>query len=201
MPPSPPTQGVGFFWPRIASNLGRSRRMTVVRRFVVVMALLFWQGGFLFYAAVVVPVGQEELESHRKQGFITRKVTNYLNLSGVVALSILGADVVLPGSALRGRLLRALAWVAMAGAQAALLWLHWRMDALLDPVGRTVLDQHVFRADHRIYLWVSTGQWAFGLVYLLATLGTWRAADREGREPTIEKVSMEEDKTELDTKG
>ena len=33
--------------------------MTLVRRFLVVAALMFWQGGFTFYSAVVVPLGQK----------------------------------------------------------------------------------------------------------------------------------------------
>ena len=64
--------------------------MTLLRRFLVVIAFLFWQGGFLFYASVVVPVAQKELatsqepDSHRRQGFVTRRVTNFLNLSGAI---------------------------------------------------------------------------------------------------------------------
>src|SRR5215468_6101686 len=65
----------------------------LVRRFLVLVALMFWQGGFTFYAAVVVPVGQNELGSHLQQGFITRQVTDYLNLSGAIALFLLGCDV------------------------------------------------------------------------------------------------------------
>ena len=48
--------------------------MVVVRRFVVVQALLLWQGGFLFYAAIVVPVGTDELGSAFAQGKITARV-------------------------------------------------------------------------------------------------------------------------------
>ena len=54
--------------------------MTILRRFLVLIALFFWQGGFTFYAAVVVPVGQQVLHSHLRQGFVTQQVTNYLNL-------------------------------------------------------------------------------------------------------------------------
>src|SRR5437899_2231150 len=58
-----------------------------LRRFTVLIALMFWQGGFTFYAAVVVPIGQEELGSHESQGFITRGVTNYQNRAGAIAQS------------------------------------------------------------------------------------------------------------------
>ena len=51
-----------------------------LRRFLVLAALMFWQGGFTFYAAVVIKVGQDVLGSHRRQGFVTRRVAQYLNL-------------------------------------------------------------------------------------------------------------------------
>ena len=42
--------------------------MTLTRRMVLLITLMFWQGGFMFYGAVVVPVGAEVLGSHRAQG-------------------------------------------------------------------------------------------------------------------------------------
>ena len=77
--------------------------LTLGRRLLVLAALMFWQGGFTFYAAVVVPVGKEVLGSHFNQGRITRRVTVYLNLAGAVAL--------LP-----------LAWDAAASADRAARW-------------------------------------------------------------------------------
>ena len=35
--------------------------MTAVRRFLVFQTLLLWQGGFLFYTAVVVTIGTQVL--------------------------------------------------------------------------------------------------------------------------------------------
>jgi hypothetical protein len=175
--------------------------MTVVWRFLVLMALLFWQGGFLFYAAVVVPVGQEELGSHKDQGFITRKVTNHLNLAGVVALVLLGADIAFPDRVRWRRWLRALSWLAMAVLLGCLYWLHGRMDAVLDPEERIVLDTMVFRAYHRVYLWASTIQWAFGLLYLLLTLAAWQETDRRPMASSFHKEPIDEEKTEVETKG
>jgi hypothetical protein len=37
--------------------------VTMVRRFLLLTALVFWQGGFTFYGAVVVPIGSEILGS------------------------------------------------------------------------------------------------------------------------------------------
>ena len=64
--------------------------MILIRRYLLLMSLMFWQGGFTFYSAVVVPIGSDLLGSGRDQGFITRSVTNYLNLAGVAALALSG---------------------------------------------------------------------------------------------------------------
>jgi hypothetical protein len=154
--------------------------MRLVRRFLVLVALMFWQGGFLFYAAVVVPVGQRVLGSHLRQGFITREVTWYLNLSGAAALAVLLWDALASGdrSAWRRRL-RSLSWVGMAVAQGGLFWLHDRLDRLLVPQGRIILDPEEFTPGHRLYLWTSTVQWALGLVYAGLALWAWRSEDQQ----------------------
>jgi hypothetical protein len=155
--------------------------MTVLaRRFLVLMVLLFWQGGFLFYSSVVVPVGQQVLGSHLSQGFITQRVTNYLNLSGAVALVILAVEVaVAPDRSSWRRASRWFAWLVMAATLGWLVWLHSQMDALLDSEGQEILDYLAFRIKHRWYLWIITAQWAFGLVYAWLTLWAWRAADQQ----------------------
>ena len=66
---------------------------TVLRRLLLLLALMFWQGGFMFYGAVVVPVGSDVLGSHREQGFVTQSVTNYLNGAGAIALAVWCWDV------------------------------------------------------------------------------------------------------------
>src|SRR5213082_1434097 len=117
----------------------------VLRRLVVLAALMFWQGGFTFYAAVVVPVGQSVLGSHRRQGMITRVVTDYLNLTGAVALVPLAWDAA-AGGRRRGRWLT---WAVMAVAQVALVGLHGHLNDLLDPDRAVLLDVTAFRAGHR----------------------------------------------------
>jgi hypothetical protein len=150
-----------------------------LRRFAVLIALMFWQGGFTFYAAVVVPVGQEELGSHESQGFITRRVTNYLNLAGAIALVPLAWDMaaVRDPSTWR-RWGRWLTWGGMLLLLAALVWLHAHLEAFLDLEIREVIDHKQFRPAHRWYLWLSTLQWSCGLVLLLLSLQVWTAEDR-----------------------
>jgi hypothetical protein len=142
---------------------------------LVLAALLFWQGGFTFYAAIVVPIGQG-LFGDEMQGSVTRHVTNYLNLSGAVALLVLAWDAAASAdhSALRRRA-RWLAWVGMVVVLALLVWLHANMDGLLDADS---FNRNAFRNRHRWYLWLSTVQWACGLAYMGLTIGVWRCGDQ-----------------------
>jgi hypothetical protein len=140
---------------------------------------MFWQGGFTFYAAVVVPVGQEELGSHLQQGFITRQVTNYLNLCGAVALIPLAWDVAASTDRSKGRrCARWAAWTGMLAMLLALIWLHPKLDELLNLETHELADPKAFRVGHRWYLWLSTVQWAFGVAFAMLGLQAWRAEDR-----------------------
>jgi Na+-driven multidrug efflux pump len=155
--------------------------MILLRRFLVLIALFFWQGGFTFYASVVVPLGQEVFGSLR-QGFLTRQVTVYLNLAGTVALLVLLWDLIAARDPSRKRRWsRWGLWTAMLLTLLALFQLHGRLDALLVIKGRIIRDAEVFHIQHRIYLWISTVQWACGLLYLLATMIVWRREDGLGK--------------------
>jgi hypothetical protein len=154
----------------------------LTRRSLVVAALMFWQGGFTFYASVVVPVGRDVLGSHLDQGFITRRVTNYLNLAGAVALVPLAWDAAAEPGRLRWRLARWLCWIAMAATLVWLAWQHGQMDALLDPDAGRILDRPEFKRGHRWYLHTSSLQWGAALVFVVLSLLVWRDEDRaEGR--------------------
>src|SRR5262245_7632544 len=149
-----------------------------VRRFLVIATLMLWQGGFTFYAAVVVPIGMDELGSHTAQGFITRRVAPFLNLAGVVALLPMIADVLWTRGDRPVRVrLRWAALIILSLTLVTLLWLYPRMDGLLDPSSRTVLEPSTFGPLHQTYLIVSTVQWAVALAYLWLTLNAWRHED------------------------
>jgi hypothetical protein len=112
---------------------------------------MLWQGGFLFYASVVVPIGTDLLGGARAQGVITARVTEWLNLAGLVCLGLLGG-----------------------------LWfLHLILDYFMDPAGRVVQMREPFRVAHGAYLWVSTAHWLMGLALAWLTLAAWRAEDRK----------------------
>ena len=143
--------------------------MTTLRRFLVLAALMFWQGGFIFYAAVVVPVGRAAIGPD--QSVVTRSVTNYLNLAGAIALFPLAWDIWASSTSQRGRWLL---WLGMAAALPILVWLHKLLDAALDS---TTIDLGGFYSTHRWYLWVSTIQWACSVVFVLLTVRAWRVED------------------------
>jgi hypothetical protein len=153
--------------------------MTVVRRFLVLMAVMFWQGGFTFYGGVVVQVGSDVLGSHLDQGLVTRSVTNYLNLAGAVALVMWGWDIARAGDPSVGRRrVRWALWSLLVLTLGLLAWLHPRLDELIDLDSPSILSPERFHQLHRWYLDISTVQWAGSLILTLATLLAWRAEDR-----------------------
>lgn len=156
-----------------------SALFTLLRRFSVLAALMFWQGGFTFYAAVVVPIGSEVLGSDRAQGMITRQVSKFLNLTTAVALMPLAWDAFASGDRNKyRRWLRWLAWSMMLLGLVALLPLHGYLDQLIDPEKSWLLDRRAFRTGHRWYLWISTVQWGAAIVYALLMLIAWTEEER-----------------------
>ena len=152
--------------------------MIFLRRFLVLIALMFWQGGFTFYVAVVVPAGHAVLRPSFHQAFVTRLVTFYLNVAGAVALVLLAweAASTRDPSAVRRRW-RWAAWLGMVVALGVLVWLHPRLDAHMDAENLRILDHDGLNPIHRAYLWVSTAQWGCAVIYAFLTLQAWRAED------------------------
>ncbi len=163
--------------------------MVTLRRFVVLVALLFWQGGFFFYSAVVVPVGTDELGA-RRQGFITRRVTRNLNLAGAAALALFAGDLALARDPSRPRRrARAGLWLGTALIQVALFVNHAYLNRLLRPQDWSITNLEAFHPAHRLYLWLSTAQWALALGLLLLTLVSWRCEDVQKDVPDAGKKS------------
>ena len=150
----------------------------MIRRLLLLWALMFWQGGFMFYGGVVVPVGSRILGSDLEQGCITRSVTNYLNVAGAVALAVWGWDLLAePGSSLGQRRLRWLSWCLLVLTLGVLVWVHLRLDDLLDLEQSVILDRRRFRSLHRRYLAVSTAQWLGCITLSALTIRAWRDGD------------------------
>ncbi|HET6575643.1 MAG TPA: hypothetical protein VFG68_18735 [Fimbriiglobus sp.] len=152
--------------------------MTSLRRLVVFQAFLLWQGGFLFYTAVVVPIGTDVLGSSLVQGLITRRVTDRLNLFGAAWAAAFAWDLLAcRDPARRRRLARWLGWAGCVALLGVLAWLHGELDSLIDLEAEKLRDRPTFKAIHIVYLWVSTIHWALALGLAWLTLRAWRAED------------------------
>jgi hypothetical protein len=156
--------------------------MTLFRRFVLLLCLAFWQGGFMFYGGVVVTVGAAVLGSETEQGFITQSVTNYLNVAGAVCVTVWGVALACDTrlSSRQGRLCWGL-WSGIAICLGLLIGLHRVMDRSLDSAGHAILDEQRFLRLHEAYITTSTIQWLFCLALLGLTLAAWRSADTRWR--------------------
>lgn len=132
--------------------------LTRVRRFVLLTTAAVWQGGFVFYAGVVVPAGTE-LHGHFGQGLVTQRVTNTLNVFGLLCHAAYLWELI--GSRERRKWKWAL-WAVSLAMLGGLVAIHARMDALIDATGGSVADG--FRRWHIAYLWLSTSQWLIAAV-------------------------------------
>lgn len=144
------------------------------QRFLVLQVLLLWQGGFLFYAAVVVPVGTR-VHGPAGQGAVTARVTDVLNVIGGVALAVLVLELSRTRDPNRRRTFRRWwAWIALLLCHGLLIYLHVRLDAIL-----AEYNYLEFYPLHRMYLWTSTVQWLACVLLSWWTLWAWRAEDGE----------------------
>ena len=151
--------------------------IVVIRRMLLLVSLMFWQGGFMFYGGVVVPVGGLALGSDTEQGFITQSVTNYLNLSGAVCLLFYLENLWHDRRNGVSRWEWGL-WAFNALSLLVLVGLHVPMDQLLSAETRSVLDPSKFGLFHQMYVTTSTLQWMAGLALLFLTLFRWSRQDR-----------------------
>src|SRR5437899_1520982 len=111
--------------------------MLIVRRTLLLWALMFWQGGFFFYSAVVVKVGTD-LNGMFEQGLITREVAVWLNVAGAGTLLFWVMDLLVERGACVKR--RWFAWSAMVAALVALVILHPLMNSMIDADHYRLLD-------------------------------------------------------------
>src|SRR4051812_33150203 len=103
-------------------------------RYLSIIGLCFWLGGFTFYAGVVIHVGHRVFDSPREIGFLTQAVTLWLNRSGVIVLLILLANQ-FRSARVASRWVRNAQFstlLLMAAIQVALFLMHPKLDVLLD---------------------------------------------------------------------
>ena len=135
-------------------------------RYLALVAFAFWQGGFVFYAGVVVPVGAS-VWGDRTQGFFTQLVTPWMNVAGLVACGLFMVDALLSKNWRHSRLIMAL---GMAMGVLMLFFLQSQINGHLDPESESIANHPVFRLKHQIYLWLCTIIWLISLVWLGLTV-------------------------------
>lgn len=148
--------------------------MLILRRTLLLWFLMFWQGGFLFYGAIVVTIGSDVLMSDFKQGLITRRVAMAMNVTGLFVLTAWLWDWFAEPATRRKR--RWGAWLFLLLTVACLMWLHPQMDALIGT--NDLIDRDYFRHLHRWYLRIATAQSLGAVVFTVWTLQNWRDGDR-----------------------
>ncbi|MGL4420517.1 MAG: hypothetical protein ACRCZF_07625, partial [Gemmataceae bacterium] len=146
--------------PRVSPRLTILRMMPLVRRFLCLQSAMLWQGGFLFYALVVVPIGTEHLGSAREQGLITQRVTVWLNLIGIGSLALALWTILAEPAPRRARLF---VWALLGILHCALMVLHPYLGRGIDDDGRLISRPH-FQFWHGTYLWITAVQWVLSLV-------------------------------------
>jgi hypothetical protein len=132
-----------------------------------------WVGGFTFYSAVVLWAIHDEYGSF-DAGKITQRVTDWLNVIGVGTVVVWWCLVLLERE-LSPRLTRRLRYALLAVTTLLLGFLivdHRILDDRLDAYGLTG-----FYAYHRVYLIVSTAQWALNLAIIPVSLRLWEDRD------------------------
>lgn len=150
-----------------------------VLRFLTVIALAIWFGGFTFYSTAVIATSQKVLHSQLRAGLITQQVTNWLNWISLPTLAICCWNwLAYRVQARRGwTFIMGVALAAMALAQIALFPAHWTLDAQI--IGREVGDEGQFFRLHRVYLVISTLQWCAALVYIWSALALWERSQAQ----------------------
>ena len=171
-----------------AATLTRRSYAAALRRLIVIAAVAWWLGGFTFYAGVAIPMGVEVLGSHKAVGFVTERVTNWLNFGGVIALAILLWNMAISrragGKWIRRTML--LTWIIMAVIEVELIVLHPRMDRLIVTHPRMILDEDSFDLFHHVYLISTTVQWALGALHVWCVCLSWVIAEKVSRrEPVV----------------
>ena len=142
---------------------------TLLRRFLLLQLLILWQGGFLFYALVVVPTGGNVLGSELQQGLITQRVTVWLNYFGAAFLLFAMFELKRESQ----NRLRLVLLILACALQASLFLLHRTLDDLIDFEDQTLRDSRRFYEWHRVYLIVSALLWLVMLLYSYLMLRIW----------------------------
>ena len=140
-----------------------------VLKAISLYALALWWGGFTFYAARVVPIGNQVLHSKIRQGAITQTVSGELNPLALASLALMGWYFYQEN---RGSYYyRWGNWVVMLATTVALIVLRLKLNAMFDPAARDIANERSFYRWHEIYLCIATVRW-FAATLLMVKMFT-----------------------------
>lgn len=147
-------------------------------RYLALVGMMVWVGGFMFYGGAVVAILEDALGSH-DAGMVTRRVTNILNAIGAVVIlwSIVLAWFERKIGQRWATRTRTGLLIVTTLCLVALAVLHIIMDNHLDH------QLPGFRRWHRNYLRVSTAQWLVNLGLLALYLKLWSRPDEPLSDP------------------
>lgn len=138
--------------------------LRIVLTYLLIISFAFWMGGFSLYFGVVVRIG-DEVVGGTEQGFITRQVSWWLNIAGLVTIGLMSLHLYFHRS-----LILILSLLAVAVTHGFLIIRHNQLEALLEPDSMTVLDPPRFALLHENYEFLSGCQWLAAMIYLGALL-------------------------------
>ena len=147
--------------------------MNAFRRFLTFVVFAFWMGGFTFYALVVIPTAHGVFGGHREVGFITQKVTHWLNLGSLLALALLTWHFFVervrhPSHSWR---LLGITLGIMFATQIALFAEHPILDRMLDGETQSISSHGQFYSWHRVYLLTAAVQWLAAIIHAWTLTG------------------------------
>lgn len=134
-------------------------------QFAVTVSLAVWWGGLTIYAAIVVPLGNDQFGGV-EQGLLTQRVTVRLNVAGTIVGFCLLADALWNQPKKNCRAVMA---TVLLGLQIWLWFLHARLSHWMEATSSSLHSDVSFYHEHRVYLWATSAQWLIGL----ACLGFW----------------------------
>ncbi len=139
-------------------------------RYLALVGMTFWLGGFTFYSAIVIPILHDEMGG-LESGMITGQVSNYLNVFGVAAVVSWWILLFLERSKhdRRARWLRVGLLTLTSAVLVGLISLHPVLDTKLKTG-----QMRAFYPLHQAYLVASSIQWGINLALLALTVWIWR---------------------------
>lgn len=171
--------GLSLRWRLTHLSLIRASMVWFCRVSLLLVFSLYW-GGLTFYTGFVVRIAHDVLADPMDGGLITQRVTEVIQILGVVAVVLMAANsvVVVRRSQKYGYLLAGCTTI-LGCSLIGLFVVHGHLDAIIDVGNSEITDRDAFVTGHRRYNQLTTIQWLACLAYLPTTVFAWRSVDAQ----------------------